>query len=105
MLTEPVVEPLRILVCGCRDWTDKKAIFEALKKVAPEGKARNLQVVHGGCRTGADAIVHALMKGNCEVHPADWEKHGKAAGPRRNQKMGRAYAWLSGMGCPGAQKT
>lgn len=81
-------------MCGSRSWTDKKAIFEALREVAPEGKAKNLVVVHGHCKTGADALTHSLMRGKCETHPADWEAHGRAAGHMRNRKMAQLGADL-----------
>jgi hypothetical protein len=85
---------MRIIVCGSRDWADKRRIFDVLKSVAPEGKARNLQVVHGGCPRGADAITHALLKGNCDVFKADWDTYGKAAGHIRNRAMAEAGADL-----------
>ncbi len=46
-------------------------------------------VVHGGA-PGLDSLVDALgrsMGMQVEVHRADWNTHGKAAGVLRNQKM------------------
>ena len=83
---------LRVIVCGSREWTNKRAIYEAIKEVAPDGKARNLTVVHGGCPRGADRLVHELLRGDCEVHPADWDAHGRAAGHIRNRKMAQLGA-------------
>ena len=77
----------RILVTGSRDWDDVEAMIEVL---APYNITRDVKtLVHGGAR-GADAIAAeiALALGwYMEEYPADWETHGKAAGPIRNQQM------------------
>lgn len=84
----------RILVTGSRDWTDAETIREALhaeylRAVMETGDEPVL--VHGHCPTGADAIADAVWLTNTgqlsERHPADWDRYGKAAGPRRNQEM------------------
>lgn len=74
----------RILVCGSRDWSDAEIVKRRLDEFD-----RDSTVIHGGCR-GADKIageVAEMMGMRVEVYTADWEAHGKAAGPRRNQKM------------------
>lgn len=46
-------------------------------------------IVHGAAR-GADTIARLVAEDlglATEAHPADWKKHGKAAGPIRNQEM------------------
>lgn len=46
-------------------------------------------VVHGAA-PGADTIAEEValeFLAYAEPHPADWETHGKAAGPLRNQEM------------------
>jgi hypothetical protein len=74
---------MRVIVCGGRDFDDFMAVDSALRHVAPS------VVVHGGAR-GADSLAGewaALHGVSCVVFPADWTKHGKAAGPIRNQQM------------------
>jgi len=74
----------RILVCGSRDWNDIGVIRERLEKFP-----NNSIVIHGGCR-GADIISGMIAEElGMEVlcFPAEWEKHGKSAGPKRNQRM------------------
>ena len=80
---------MRILITGSRDWEDRMSIDWALWEVAEEAGDEEITVVHGGA-TGADTIAGeraAAYGWNVEVHSAEWDKHGKAAGPIRNQKM------------------
>jgi hypothetical protein len=47
-------------------------------------------IVHGGCPTGADAIADRWARRRWyepEVHPAQWDVYGRAAGPIRNEIM------------------
>lgn len=82
----------RVLVTGSRNWTDQEAVFTALLDQW-EKSGGEMVVIHGGAR-GADQIAHGWatttpdeMGVSVEVHPADWGRHGKAAGFIRNQQM------------------
>ena len=73
-----------VLVCGSRDWTDEGLIAQWLGELPP-----NTTVLHGDCR-GADRIAAKVAKRlglKVRAFPADWERHGKAAGPLRNRAM------------------
>lgn len=75
---------VRVLVCGSREWTDRDAIYNFLAFLT-----RDNVVIHGAAR-GADSIAAeaAGRRGAAVVaFPAEWDKHGKAAGPIRNQRM------------------
>lgn len=77
-------EDVRVIVCGSRNWTNRDVIRRELQALPAHAI-----VVHGNCR-GADRIAGriALSLGLItEPYPADWTKHGKAAGPIRNQQM------------------
>ena len=82
---------MRILVTGSRNWTNKDAIeknlfFEALHHPSND----QVTLVSGNCPTGADAMAErfARLSGwNVELHPADWNTHGKKAGFLRNAEM------------------
>lgn len=74
-----------IVITGSRSWTNRAAIENALRPFVEEHPL----VIHGGAY-GADQIAgevaHALGM-PVEVMPAEWDKHGRSAGPRRNIAM------------------
>lgn len=81
--------PARILITGSRDWPCRdlaERVLDSLMRIHGD----NLIVVHGDCPTGVDRAFREACenrKVTHEPHPADWAKHGKSAGPRRNQQM------------------
>lgn len=82
---------MRVLVCGDRNWEDHWIIMRVLRGIY-EG-ARDwmwpLVVVHGAA-PGADSMANACagdIGAVVEPYPAEWDKYGRAAGPRRNQQM------------------
>lgn len=78
---------MRIIVCGGRDFRNAAYVFSSLDKLHSEWPITEL--MQGGA-TGADALARdwAISKGIKRwVCHADWEKHGKAAGPLRNARM------------------
>lgn len=75
---------MKILACGDRFWNDKEKIRARLS-VLPQGT----EIIHGAAR-GADSIAGMLARAlgfSVRAFPADWNKHGKAAGPIRNRLM------------------
>jgi len=71
------------LVCGGRTYADQYRVFATLDALRPSA------VVVGGA-TGADALAERWARESgvpCRVFRADWQKHGKAAGPIRNSEM------------------
>ena len=74
---------MRVLVCGSRTWTTRWLIESMLVK-------HKATVVIDGAAKGADSLGHNVAVGlglKTIRFPADWKKHGKAAGPIRNQQM------------------
>ena len=50
-------------------------------------------IIISGCASGADTLGerYAVENGfKIEKYPADWQKYGKSAGPRRNLQMAEA---------------
>lgn len=77
---------MRVIVCGSRRFHDRKRIADRLFHLPPRD---DTIVVHGNAQ-GADRIAgqEAEKLGlRVEVHPADWERYGKRAGPIRNEEM------------------
>lgn len=82
----------RILITGSRDWSDEKAIENAIIDLSNwyPFQWEDVVIVHGDCPTGADAIAQRFAEEVgliTERHPADWNKFGKFAGPKRNMEM------------------
>src|SRR5712664_925796 len=75
---------MRVLVCGDRRWSDRAAIERELNELPFDAT-----IIHGGA-TGADTLAGEIATDwqmPVVVFPAEWEKHGKAAGPIRNSRM------------------
>lgn len=85
----------RVIVTGCRDWTDRTAIHVALSGLD------GLLAVHGACYPkpladgsrplrSADWLAELWARGfgiPTEENEADWNKFGNRAGPIRNSAM------------------
>jgi hypothetical protein len=90
---------MRVLVCGGRDFTDQEFVIRTLDRLSlkwpktpPDEYGNWLPAVTiiAGEAQGVD--VHAaawamVNHTNYRGFAADWAKHGKAAGPIRNQQM------------------
>src|SRR5260370_37370889 len=79
---------MKVLVFGGRNFRSPAQVFRALDRLHQEKPITEL--MQGGA-TGADqfAMEWAATKPEIKryVCPADWETHGRAAGPLRNRKM------------------
>lgn len=83
----------RVLVCGGRDFADFDLVCRTLSEWAARASGQSpeedIVIVHGGA-LGADTLAERWASENwlpTEIYHADWERHGKAAGPIRNQRM------------------
>ena len=78
---------MRIIITGGRTYTDATTIRQTLA----EYHQNPPPVLVCGDAPGADreaATVAAYLLGwRVERHPAQWDRHGRAAGPIRNQHM------------------
>lgn len=78
---------LRVLVCGDRNWANRKLIRSRLIITQI---ISNIEVLIEGECSGADRIAREeAEKLGIKVmpFPAKWSKYGRAAGPIRNQRM------------------
>lgn len=80
----PIADDARVLIYGSRTWSDPEPIRAVIDRLPP-----TVVVIHGGAR-GADALAGELATARgltVEVFPAQWQNHGRGAGPIRNQQM------------------
>ena len=78
----------KVIVAGGREFTNYEFVREKLLFFL-QNKLPNVTIISGGA-TGADALGEQFAKENnleLIVVPANWEKYGRAAGPRRNAEM------------------
>lgn len=76
-----------VLVCGSRDWPDPGAIERRLSGLP--GEHEEITILHGDA-PGADrtaARAAAYYGFGVRAFPADWKRHGRAAGFIRNVLM------------------
>ena len=77
---------MKVLVCGGRDYTDRAALWSILDALGPP----EVSEIISGMARGADtlAVEWASRFGfPLRAFPAEWDKHGRSAGPIRNQRM------------------
>lgn len=92
---------MRVLVCGGRDYHDWSTVCNTLYDIADEFSLwaepdqygntlpLGLHIISGEAK-GADSLATDFAVVNWtgySGYPADWETHGKAAGPIRNSLM------------------
>lgn len=74
---------MRLLVCGSRHFNDYNKLKEVLDAYSITS------IVHGAAR-GADTLAGRYGKETnkpVSSYPAEWDKHGRSAGPIRNRRM------------------
>lgn len=78
----------RIVVAGCRNYKNYKKAKEFIEFcIGRIKKEYTLIFLSGGCR-GANKLGERHAAGyKIEFYPAQWEKYGADAGPKRNRQM------------------
>ncbi|HJP82254.1 MAG TPA: DUF2493 domain-containing protein [Fimbriimonadaceae bacterium] len=78
---------MKVLVCGGRDYSNYDHLGAMLDEI--HEKTPITTIVHGAAK-GADLMAGIWARLNgipIKGYPADWKRHGRAAGPIRNQEM------------------
>lgn len=79
---------MKVIVCGGRNFRSPAQVWRGLDEVHAERPIT--QLMQGGA-TGVDTFAKEWAATKPEiiryVCGADWEKHGRAAGPIRNKRM------------------
>lgn len=83
---------MKVIIAGGRDFEDYELLKAELNLILCIRVMReDLEIVSGGAK-GADALGERYAKEYnvpVKVFKADWNKHGKAAGPIRNAEMAK----------------
>ena len=72
-----------LIITGGRDYKDYKHVKKTLDMFKID------KIIQGGAN-GADFLARRYAEENnipCVTYKADWELHGRSAGPKRNEKM------------------
>jgi predicted Rossmann fold nucleotide-binding protein DprA/Smf involved in DNA uptake len=76
---------MKVVVAGGRTYTNTGMVFICLEKIVQKG-----DVIISGHAKGVDMMGELYAQKNnlaCEIYPAEWDKYGRSAGPRRNEQM------------------
>ena len=83
-------ENFKVIIAGSRGFSNYKLLKDTCNSVLKDKKkSYNIIIVSGGAK-GADKAGEQYAKDcdfDLEIYPADWKKHGKSAGFRRNEQM------------------
>lgn len=78
---------MRVIVCGGRKYNNAQRLYSILGKLHRE---RGIDIVIQGGAAGADDLAKGWAHAhgiNTITYAAEWDKHGRSAGPKRNQAM------------------
>lgn len=79
---------IQVMVTGSRTYSNQEKVRYALRKIDSVYNG-NITLIHGGAK-GADSLADReaqILGWGIRIFHADWETHGKKAGPIRNQEM------------------
>tara|TARA_R110001583_G_scaffold73456_1_gene204378 strand:+ start:210 stop:575 length:366 start_codon:yes stop_codon:yes gene_type:complete len=79
---------MKIIIAGSRNFTNYQKLCEVCDQILQD--QTNIEIVSGAYYKGADKLgeQYAKERGcNLKKFPADWERFGRAAGPKRNEQM------------------
>jgi len=81
---------MKLIIAGSRTLqVDNEFIKSVILNLLPDEALTGMKIV-SGCAKGIDKCGECFSLANkldCEKFPADWDTHGKAAGPIRNKQM------------------
>ena len=80
---------MKIIIAGTRTFDNKQLLFNIMNDIVWKLKLQ-IPIVISGTAQGADKLGEEWAEERnfaISRFPADWNKHGKAAGPIRNSQM------------------
>lgn len=84
------MEDYRVIIAGCRNFNNYDTLKERCEYYLQDKIKTHNVIIISGHASGADALGERFASEHnlqCELHPADWKRHGKGAGPIRNAEM------------------
>lgn len=86
------IQEVKLIIAGSRTVDKYRAFFELGKWLKPQEQF-DIIFVTGCCKSGPDQVPFLLQETDWGISikkfPADWDLHGKAAGPIRNRQMAK----------------
>lgn len=80
----------KIIIAGSRTFNDYELVRKTMSALFGNISPSQMEIISGHCPSGADRLGEMFAERNgirLTLFPADWDKHGKAAGPIRNKQM------------------
>jgi len=80
----------RVIIAGTRSFNDYNLLKENCEYLLRESMEKHQIIIVSGQAKGADTMGERFAKEHglpCEYYPANWQIHGRAAGPIRNKEM------------------
>lgn len=84
------MKDFRVIIAGCREFNDYEFLRQKCDNILSKVRQTHSVVIVSGTARGADQLGerYAAERGyQVRRFPADWDRHGKAAGPIRNALM------------------
>ncbi len=88
MMREGCCVEIRVVIGGCRYYTDYNVFCRCIDRYL-DGIKGQIIILSGHC-SGVDTMAERYAEENgyaIEVYPAQWDRYGRAAGPKRNMEM------------------
>jgi hypothetical protein len=79
----------KVIIAGGREFSNYSLLEKSLTAILSQKK--DIEIVSGHA-SGADSLGERFAQENnhpVKLFPADWNKYGKSAGPRRNAEMAK----------------
>ena len=86
------MDDYRVIIAGGRDFINYLIVKERCEYYLQNKIKTHNVIIVSGHASGADSLGEkfaAYHNLQCELHPANWELYGKAAGPIRNEEMAK----------------
>ena len=80
----------RVIIAGTRTFNDYNLLKESCEYLLRESMEKQQIIIVSGHARGTDTMGERFAKEHglpCEYYPANWQIHGRAAGPIRNKEM------------------